>query len=270
MTTPGTPASDPTVTPAPGTPAPAAPPAPPAAPAGAPNEDPPWLAERLQRAQRAILKETGFATPEEAKAAKEALAKVEKDRKEAELAAMTEVERLKTQNAEIEAKRAAAEARASELERKAKVDEILRKKGIGNTDYAHFLIDKERNGATEFDYEASVSRMLGDAKTKSALDITEASSEPPPTVITPTTSPPTIRSRSPPPIPSRRPILPPSPPSPSRPPSRRRRSPRRKSRRKKNPRRRRPRTSPRRRRRLRPRTTADDDQIVAARQSWAA
>jgi hypothetical protein len=180
---PATPATPPAVTPP-------APPAPPAAPTGNPSEDPPWLAERLSRAQRAILKETGFATPEEAKAAKEALAKVEKERKEAELAQLSEVERLKKEKDDANERLARAEARAAELERKSKVDSILRSKGIGNIDYAHFLIDKERNGAAEFDYDGAVSRMLGDPKTKAALDLTEASAGgAPATIITPSTSP---------------------------------------------------------------------------------
>lgn len=183
--------SDPNETTPPASPAPPAP-APPASPAplALPDQEPPWFPERLNRGIKAAFKEAGFSSPEEAKAAKEALAKVEADRKAAELAQLSEVERLKKLQEESEAARKAAEAKAAELERKMHVDEILRKKGIGNPEYAHFLIDKERNGASDFDYDAAVSRMLGDPKTKAALELADASSpEAPPVVIKASTSP---------------------------------------------------------------------------------
>jgi len=177
----------------------AVPPVPPVAPIAAPPaEDPGWLAERLERHGRKILSDAlGVKTAEEAKAIKQKLEAAEKKEKEAEEAKLSEIDRLKKIGDEAMTRANAAEARAVELERKAKVDALLHSKGVKNLDYAHFLLDKGRGDSADFDYDKALSDAMGDPLTKTALGFVEATGEPVPPKAAPGNTSPAIPGQAP-------------------------------------------------------------------------
>ncbi len=142
-------------------------------------QDPKALQDRLDRHGRKVLKDLGFESPEAAKAAREKLAAMEQAESERLKAEMTEAQRAMAEAETAKARAAKLEAELQEERRTNKINAVLHAKGIKNADYARFLLDRETAGAPDPDYEAAITKAMGDPMTRAALGIAEGTPQTP-------------------------------------------------------------------------------------------
>lgn len=130
--------------------------------------------KRVAQATRAALKEAGITEtdPAKLKLIVDEHAKQAQTAAEAERARMSEVDRLKADNAKLEAEKAAAMSSAEEEKMRAHVLRVCAQKGITNPDYAFFAIASKLNGmkdTEELDESVFLDELMKDDKHKAAL-----------------------------------------------------------------------------------------------------
>lgn len=154
-------------------------------------QNPALLQERLERHGRKVLKDAlGVSTPEEAKALRVKLSAMEAAEVARAQAEMTEVQKAAAATDEAKAKVAQLANELATEKRNSAILTVLHDKGVKNTDYARFLLERDREavgGGADFDYGAALSKSLGDPLTRAALGIVEGVSQPT-TVTTPATT----------------------------------------------------------------------------------
>lgn len=146
------------------------------------------LKDRLDRAKKAGIKETGFASIEEAKAAKERLAAFEKAEADRAAAQLSEQEKLQKAIDEERAARAAAETALATEREAASILKAAHARGIANVDFATYLVEKAKKSGGDVDIEKVLSDAVGDPSTRAALGLPAEPGAPAP-APKPTTTP---------------------------------------------------------------------------------
>jgi len=157
------------------------------------------LKDRLDRAKRQALKDTGFASVEEAKAARERLATIEAEEEARRVAAMSEQEKLAKAVEAERAEKVALMERLAAQELRATILAAANQHGIKNLEYAEYLAAKAQKADPNADVAAILEAAAADVGTKAALGI---ATEAPPMGAPPATTSPAAGGGQPKPAPS--------------------------------------------------------------------